>query len=67
MSKKLALGFGLLLLLSGCASLAEMDQSLVNHPAMDLHTRLTPERASYLTILDNNSQGKASGCLNCAH
>jgi hypothetical protein len=51
-----------------CSSMQEVDQSLVNHPAMDLHTRLTPERSSYLTILDGNSQGKAvGGCLTCAH
>jgi hypothetical protein len=58
-----------LLLLSGCASLGEVDQSLLNHKAMDLHTRLTPERATYLTTLDMGSLANRSGgvCVACAH
>lgn len=58
-----------LVLFSGCASLSEVDQSLLNHKAMDLRSSLTPERATYLTTLDIGSLANRSGgvCVACAH
>lgn len=55
--------------LNGCASLQDIDQSEINHPAMDLHNSLTPGRSSYLTNLGALTQtNKSSGaCPSCAH
>lgn len=55
--------------LEGCASLRGVDPSLLNHPAMDLHQRLAPDRSTYLSPLGSGpTQAKNGGaCTTCAH
>jgi hypothetical protein len=58
----------LVALLGGCATLAEVDRSYVNQPAMDLRTRQTPTQLPALTNLGTIQRGSAGGaCTVCAH
>jgi hypothetical protein len=70
-----ALGSILGMAISACASIgvsigssmADIDRSALNHPAMDLNTRLTPAPTTLLTGLESPSQGSSSACSVCAH
>ena len=55
--------------ITGCASLRGVDQSQLNHKAMDLNAPLSAEKTGYLTPLGSNLKGaKLSGaCTTCAH
>ncbi|MEZ4750902.1 MAG: hypothetical protein R3B54_09860 [Bdellovibrionota bacterium] len=53
-------------LVAGCAQLAKMDRSELNHPAMDLST--LPAQARHLTNLGSLKQsGSGGACSVCAH
>jgi hypothetical protein len=55
--------------LAGCSSLGRVDQSLVNHPAMDLRHPLSPPISSYLAPYGSGDpSARSSGvCTACAH
>ncbi len=53
---------------TGCASMADVERGYLNHPAMDLTARLTPDPAPALSPLGDLSAASGSGaCFVCAH
>ena len=56
------------ILLFGCSSLEFTERSNLNHPAMELGSRLTPARSQFLTNLGSiETSGAGGGCTACAH
>jgi hypothetical protein len=59
---------GLCLMVGGCRSLESIDSGDLNHRAMDLQSRSTPARSSYLTGLGTTNTSSVGGsCAVCAH
>lgn len=52
--------------LCSCAKLAETPKDYLNHPAMDLTKRSTPDKSEKYTILGNQNGAATGGCATCA-
>jgi hypothetical protein len=50
-----------------CSSLAQLDRSYLNHPAMDLSGQQTPAPSSIVTGLEGLSRKGSAACSVCAH
>ena len=58
--KKISL-FIFMLCSFSCAKLADVDKSMINHPALDLASDMTDSTSSAFTTLSGNGGG-AAGC-----
>ncbi len=58
----------ILIVLTSCSGMRRIDQSRLNHQAMDFENALTPGGRSFLTNLDKyNSRSGGGACTTCAH